>query len=161
MSTESIKEYINKGIEHYRDEIKVLHTQSEKSTKYMYNKGALDALTNLITFLKTESKAATAAGEEPVKPQCFEAVIPTLFELDKKFYENLISSIQPLFLKVENSYHIIGECDIGIVNNIIYIKGEVMNSKLLQAHNAIIISEVGQSHVLELVRSGTSNLQVL
>lgn len=161
MVVSEVLEYLNKGITHYEEEIDVLNTKSEKSTKYMYNKGALDALNNMKVFLETYKKNSTPIVETPISSQNIEAVIPTLFELDKKFYENLVANAQPIFLKIENTYHIVGECKIGIVNNLIYISGKLFNSKLLENHNAIIISEVNQFHVLELVKSNVSNIRAL
>lgn len=120
MNIENIKEYLDKGIHHYEKEINKLDVKSERSTKYNYNKGALDALNNMLVFLNQPEKKEEKVKFNQIKYVDFAGIIPTYFEYPLEVYKT--------FVENPNNYisigdEVVGKCAVNIMNNIIYLKG--------------------------------------
>ena len=125
MNIESIKEYLNKGIKHYEEEINNLDVKSERSTKYTYNKGALDALNNMLLFVNQPSKEENKQEKfTPIKYKNFTGVIPTSFEYPKEVYEAFVKNSDNLVLVGDK---IVGKFEANVVGNLIYLKGIIQN----------------------------------
>ena len=144
MNIENIKEYLDKGIHHYEEEINKLDVKSERSTKYMYNKGAVDALNNMLLFInntKIEETNETIITHQksiydvdnPITYKQFTGAIPTKFEYNKNVYETLVKNKNnpiycPQIIDGTFVYKDVGSCEVGIVNNVMYLKGSINES---------------------------------
>ena len=125
MNITIIKEYLNKGIKHYEEEINNLDVKSERSTKYTYNKGALDALNNMLLFVNQPSKEENKQEKfTPIKYKNFTGVIPTSFEYPKEVYEAFVKDPSNLILIGDK---IVGKFSANIVGNLIYLKGVIQD----------------------------------
>lgn len=125
MNIESIKEYLNKGIKHYEEEINKLDVKNERSTKYTYNKGALDALNNMLLFVNQPPKEENKQEKfTPIKYKNFTGVIPTSFEYPKEVYETFVKDLNNLILIGDK---IVGKFSANIVGNLIYLKGVIQD----------------------------------
>lgn len=120
-----VKEYLTKGIQHYEDAIASLTAQNERSTKYMYNKGALDALNNMLLFVNQPPKEENKQEKfTPIKYKNFTGVIPTSFEYPKEVYETFVKDLNNLILVGDK---IVGKFSANIVGNLIYLKGVIQD----------------------------------
>lgn len=135
MDTNVIKKYLNKGIKHYEDMINKLNVKNEKSTKYMYNKGALDALTNMVNYISNVEELEQKEKEENNNVRSefkesgklfLEGVIPTSFDLPSTYYDYISKNSTPIVTNINNRYTVVGYCNSGINQNLIYIKGYIL-----------------------------------
>lgn len=127
MKLNTIKEYLNKGTKHYEDIINGLNVKNEKSTKYMYNKGALDALNNMLLFINQPPKEENKEEYKEfthISYKKFTGVIPTSFEYPKEVYESFIKNSDNLVLVGDK---IVGKFEANVVGNLIYLKGIIQN----------------------------------
>lgn len=171
MTFEELVEYIKFGIEHYNDEINLLSTTSERSTKYMYNKGAIDALENILTYVDkkeeetTEEKPITTVKNDSteVKYSKFTGVIPTNFEYPKSAYEYLSTNkSNPVYAHVDGTevYKDVGTCEVGIVNKMIYLRGEIEDKYPCNGAEHITLALYKQNGTpLFVITSGEKNYQ--
>ena len=177
MTFEELVEYIKFGIEHYNDEINLLSTTSERSTKYMYNKGAIDALENILLCAtkkeETSSEEVTVEEEKSittvkndsteVKYSKFTGVIPTNFEYPKSAYDYLTTNKNnPVYAYVDGTevYKEVGTCEVGIVNKIIYLRGEIEDKYPCNGAEHIILALYKQNGTpLFVITSGEKNYQ--
>lgn len=138
ISIEKIKQYIIKGISYYDEEIAKLNSKNTKSTKYMYNKGAIDALTNMINYISNmeeleqkEKEENNTNSEFKVNEKLFlEGVIPTSFDLPPTYYDYISKNSTPIVTNINNRYTVVGYCNSGINQNLIYIKGYILPRRI-------------------------------
>ena len=139
MKLNTIKEYLNKGTKHYEDIINGLNVKNEKSTKYMYNKGALDALTNMTNYIANMEELEQKEKEENNNINSefkgngklfLEGVIPTSFDLPSTYYDYISKNSTPIVTNINNRYTVVGYCNSGINQNLIYIKGYILPFKI-------------------------------
>lgn len=174
----NIIDYIKNGIEHYSDEIDKLETKSTKSTKFMYNSGAVDALTNMLRFCEsyaitkekrgsnTNQKKVThtmVKTKEEIKPKIvkFEAAVPFIYEYNEEVYRNLIKNNVSIITELPSGGLVyIGDCRVGISGGMLCVRGNIEREYIDSGKNHLTLKAVETTPIFVL-ECGEMNLNVV
>lgn len=174
----NIIDYVKKGINHYNDEIEKLETKSTKSTKYMYNSGALDALTNMLKFCEAYETARgkrepnnnqkmvvppKAEVKEEVRPKIvkFEAAVPFIYEYKEEVYKNLIKNNVSIITELPSGGLVyVGDCRVGISGGMLCVRGNIEREYVDCGKNHLTLKAVETTPIFVL-ECGEMNLNVV
>lgn len=174
----NIIDYIRNGIKHYNDEIEKLETKSTKSTKYMYNSGALDALTNMLKFCEAyvtakdkrepnnnQKKVIPPKVEvkEEAKPKIvkFEAVVPFIYEYKEEVYKNLIKNNVSIITELPSGGLVyVGDCRVGISGGMLCVRGNLERTYIDCGKNHLTLKAIETTPIFVL-ECGEMNLNVV
>lgn len=175
----NIIDYIKNGIKHYNDEIDKLETKSTKSTKFMYNSGAIEALTNMLKFCETHMEAMKDSGvnskhkkvdatkvitkKEEIKPRIvkFEAAVPFIYEYKEEVYRNLIKDSVSIITKLpDDGLAYAGDCRVGISGGVLCVRGNIERKYVDCGKNHLTLKAIETTPIFVL-ECGEMNLNVV
>lgn len=175
----NIIDYIKNGIKHYNDEIDKLETKSTKSTKFMYNSGAIEALTNMLKFCETHMEAMKESEvnrknkkvdttkvitkKEEVKPKIvkFEAAVPFIYEYKEEVYKNLIKNNVSIITELPSGGLVyVGDCRVGISGGMLCVRGNIEREHVDCGKNHLTLKAVETTPIFVL-ECGEVNLNVV
>lgn len=152
---DQVKEYIKKGIVHYREQKEVV---------------GVTALQSVLSFIDTiyPVTAAKQGDSSPSRSFTFEAIIPTTFsEFSRSFYEGLLLGPVTVYQEVQRklkrgvrvSLEPVGFAQVGITGNIICVRGQMVE---VEGCNAIALVEdsVG-GPALKITQQPQSNMKIV
>lgn len=150
---DQIKQYIKKGIKHYRD-------QKESV--------GVEALQNTLTYIESlEVKPKTPTAPTTSVPSRFECVIATRFtEYSKSFYEGLVTGPVTIYIEKEKKVgrgtkivlEPVGRGQAGITGNLIYIQGQMVES---QGNTMVLTEDSVGGPALKVVTSEQPNIKYI
>lgn len=158
-----INEYIIDGISHYKKEQLSLNVANPaKSTKYQYNQGAIDALTNMLNFLRLTSKKSFSVTEKDNQTMIiFNATIPTNFDYKEQVYRDVISNECPVVVRNDTYYERIGTCKTGIVGKILYLQGQIKEEYANDSYNHMELKVDPVIGIIYELSHGSKNVQIV
>lgn len=164
-TVDKIVKYIDEGISHFNSEKENLRTTSEKSTKFMYIKGAVDSLENMKSFIKMnfENKEVSDTSDNKEVLVNFEGVIPLNIDYGQDVYRKLLESKCDVLYydeKLSNQFVKVGECNSGVNMNLIFIKGKLKKELISDGKSAIdLIVVSGNPKYILSVGNKDSNIK--
>ena len=151
---EQIKQYIQKGISHYRE------------LKEMVG---VEALKNILLYIN-QLEQPKEEIKENIKIIKIQGAIPTSFgDFEKPFYDELnTQNVEfPIYIEKEKKrgrgtekyLDPIGKCKVGISSNIIYIIGEIQELSSSFTYSIKLIKDETNSPAFQIFVSETSNIR--
>ena len=149
-----IKQYIQKGISHYR-EIKEMV--------------GVEALKNILLYIN-QLEQPKEKMKEDIKIVKIQGAIPTSFgDFEKPFYDELDTpNIEfPIYIEkekkrgrgIEKYLEVIGKCKVGINTNIIYIIGEIQELPSTSIFAIKLIKDETDSPAFQIYANEDSNIR--
>lgn len=148
---DQIKQYIKKGIKHYRD-------QKESV--------GVEALQNILTYIESlEAKPKVPTVSTTSAPNRFECVIATRFtEYNRSFYEGLVTGPVTVYIEkekkvgrgIKTTLEPIGYGQVGITGNLIYVQGQMVES---QGNTMVLTEDSVGGPALKVITSEQSNIK--
>ena len=149
MTLKQLVNYIKRGVEYYKS-VEDAHGE--------------EILQNILNYVDLNSKKKIEKSEN-ISPEeisvshrySFKGVIPYSFDLDKGTYEKLVNN-KNIPVKISEKVSV-GTCSAGIVNNIVYVVGEViLPEKVVLNQIRIYVDESEPCFMLE--RGPACNLEL-
>lgn len=152
---EQIKQYIQKGINHYRELKEAI---------------GVEALKNILLFINQLEQPKENTQEKPARIVKIQGAIPTTFgEFEKYIYEELnVQDVEfPIYIEkerkrgrgIEKYLDPIGKCKTGINSNLIYIIGEIQELSSAFTYSIKLIKDETDSPAFQIFISDKSNIR--